>query len=41
VEPTFTTPDRVSKLDPLAEKLSGWVKTEAGKSRKERRTVNE
>ena len=41
MEPTFTTPERVSKLDRLAEKLSGWVKTEAGKSRKERRTVKQ
>ena len=39
VEPTFATPDRVSKLDPFAEKLSGWLKAEASKSRKERRTA--
>ena len=38
IEPKFTTPDRPSKLDPFAEKLAGWLKTEAGKSRKERRT---
>jgi hypothetical protein len=30
-----------SKLDPFAEKLTGWLKTEAGKSRKERRTVKQ
>ena len=41
VEPTFTTPDRVSKLDLFAEKLSGWLKAEAGKSRKERRTAKQ
>ena len=28
-----------SKLDPFASKLSGWLKTEAGRSRKQRRTV--
>jgi len=39
VEPKFATPDRPSKLDPFAEKLSGWLKTEASKSRKERRTA--
>jgi transposase len=39
VEPEFSVPERPSKLDPFAAKLSGWLKTEAGKSRKERRTV--
>ena len=39
VEPKFATPERPSKLDPVAEKLSGWLKTEAGKSRKQRRSV--
>ncbi len=39
IEPKFATPDRSSKLDPFADKLSGWLKTEAGKSRKQRRTV--
>ena len=41
MEPTFATPDRVSKLDPFAEKLSGWLKAEASKSRKERRTAKQ
>ena len=41
VEPQFATPDRPSKLDPFAEKLSGWLKTEASKSRKERRTAKQ
>ena len=40
IEPTFAVPDRPSKLDPFAEKLAGWLKSEAGKSRKQRRTVN-
>jgi transposase len=38
IEPIFATPERQSKLDPFADKLAGWLKTEAGKSRKERRT---
>ena len=29
VEPKFKVPDRPSKLDPFAEKLSGWLRTEA------------
>ena len=41
IEPKFATPDRQSKIDPLAEKLAGWLKSEAGKSRKERRTVKQ
>ena len=30
MEPKFATPDRSSKLDPLTDKLSGWLKIEAG-----------
>lgn len=30
-----------SKLDPFASKLSGWLKTAAGRSRKQRRTVKQ
>ena len=41
IEPIFATPERQSKLDPFAEKLVSWLKTEAGKSRKERRTVKQ
>ena len=41
IEPKFATPDRPSKLDPFAEKLAGWLKTEAGKSRKQRRTLKQ
>ena len=41
IEPQFTTPDRPSKLDPFADKLAGWLKTEAGKSRKQRRTLKQ
>jgi len=39
IEPHFATPDRSSKLDPFAEKLAGWLKTNAGKSRKDRQTL--
>ena len=39
IEPKFATPERQSKIDPFADKLAGWLKTEAGKSRKERRIV--
>ena len=41
VEPKFATPQRASKLDPFAEKLGAWLKTEAGKSRKQRRTLKQ
>ena len=41
VEPKFKVPDRPSKLDPFAQKLSGWLRIEAGKSRKQRRTVKQ
>ena len=41
VEPAFQTPDRPSKLDPYAEKLSGWLVAEQRKSRKERRTAKQ
>src|SRR5690606_29278198 len=41
VEPAFKVPERPSKLDPYADKLSAWLKTEAGKSRKGRRTLKQ
>lgn len=41
VEPKFATPERASKLDPYAAKLASWLKTEAGKPRKQRRTVKQ
>jgi hypothetical protein len=37
-EPEFKVAKRPCKLDPFAAKLSGWLKTKAGKSRKQRRT---
>ena len=39
IEPKFTVPERPSKLDPFADKLAGWLKTEGGKSRKQRRSA--
>ena len=41
IEPKFATPDRPSKLDPYAGKLAAWLKTEAGKSRKQRRNLKQ
>ena len=41
VEPVFKVSVRPSKLDPFAEKLSGWLKIEVGKSRKQRRTARQ
>lgn len=41
VEPVFKVPDRSSKLDPFAEKLTGWLRVESGKSRKQKRTAKQ
>ncbi len=41
MEPKFKVPERPSKLDPFAEKLSGWLKIEAAKSRKQKRTAKQ
>ena len=41
VEPKFNVPDRPSKLDPYADKLSHMLRQEAGKSRKQQRTVKQ
>ena len=41
VEPRFKVPERPSKFDPFAEKLSGWLRTEVAKSRKQRRTAKQ
>jgi transposase len=41
VEPKFKVPHRPSKLDPYAEKLAGWLKIEAVRPRKQRRTVTQ
>ena len=39
VEPRFQVPQRPSKLDPFADKLSAWLAAELRKPRKQRRTV--
>lgn len=41
VEPKFKVPERPSKLDPFAEKLSAWLRIETGRSRKQRRTARQ
>jgi hypothetical protein len=41
IEPKFTIPERPSKLNPFADKLAAWLKTEAGKSLKQRRTLKQ
>ncbi len=41
VEPKFKVPERPSKLDPFAQKLIGWLRIEAGKSRKQKRTAKQ
>ncbi|WP_395662078.1 helix-turn-helix domain-containing protein [Aestuariivirga sp.] len=41
IEPISATPERPGKLDPFAKKLAAWLKTEAGKSRKARRTLKQ
>jgi transposase len=41
IEPRFANPERPSKLDPFAERLAAWMKAEAGKSRKQRRTLKQ
>src|ERR1700722_10090837 len=41
VEPKFAVPDRPSKLDPYADKLSQMLRQEGGKSRKQKRTTKQ
>ena len=41
VEPKFAVPDRQSKLDPYADKLSHMLRQEAGTSRKQKRTIKQ
>ena len=40
-EPHYAKRVSPAKLDPFALKLAGWLKTEAGRSRKQRRTVKQ
>jgi transposase len=41
VDPKFKVPDRPSKLDAFADKLSAWLKTEASRPRKQKRTLKQ
>ena len=41
IEPKFAMPERPSNLDPFAGKLTAWLRTEAAKSRKQRRSVKQ
>src|SRR6218665_3915961 len=41
VEPRFKVPERPSKLDPFADRLSAWLKTESKKNRKQKRTMKQ
>lgn len=41
VEPRFATTERPSKLAAFAERLTGWLQAEAGKSRKQRQTLKQ
>ena len=41
VDPRFNAEDRPSKLDPYADKLSHMLRQEAGKSRKQKRTIKQ
>ena len=41
VDPKFKVPDRPSKLDAFADKLSAWLKIEAGRPRKQKRTLKQ
>jgi transposase len=41
VEPRFRTPDRPSKLDPYADRLSAWLRPEMTRPRKQKRTIKQ
>ena len=41
IEPRFNVPDRSSKLDPFADKLSAMLRIETAKSRKQKRTIKQ
>ena len=41
VEPRFQVPERPSKLDAYAERLSAWMRTEANRPRKQKRTIKQ
>ncbi|MFD1980342.1 IS21 family transposase [Mesorhizobium kowhaii] len=41
VEPKFKVPERPSRLDAFADRLSAWLRTEAKKNRKQKRTMKQ
>jgi transposase len=41
IEPQFKVPDRPSKLDPFADRLSAWLQREMARSRKQKRTIKQ
>src|SRR3546814_20072159 len=41
IEPRFKVPDRPSKLDPFADRLSAWLRREMSRPRKQKRTVKQ
>ncbi|RXR21800.1 winged helix-turn-helix transcriptional regulator, partial [Sphingobium fluviale] len=41
VEPKFKVPERSSRLDPYAERLSAWLRREMGRPRKQKRTLRQ
>src|SRR3546814_7938909 len=41
IEPRFKVPDRPSKLDPFADRLSAWLRREMSRPRKQKRTRSE
>ena len=41
IEPQFKVPERPSKLDPFAERLSAWLQRETARSRKQKRTIKQ
>jgi len=41
VEPRFKVPERSSRLDPYAERLSAWLRREMGRPRKQKRTLRQ
>ena len=41
VEPKFQVPDRPSKLDAYSEQLTAWLRREAGRPRKQKRTIRQ
>lgn len=41
IEPQFKVLDRPSKLDPFADRLAAWLKTEANRPRKPTETMSQ